>query len=338
MKLSASKIDAFVKNPPPGMAALMVYGPDTGLVHERCMALGKTVVKDLNDPFNVSVLKSDQIVEDPARLADEAAALSMMGGRRLVRVEEARDALAPTLKEYLKNPNLNTLVILEAGELTAKSPLRALCEKADNAAALPCYVDSEQDIARLAAAVLRENSYTIAPDALATFAAFVTGDRMQVRSALEKLMVYMGPIKSIAAPDVWACCGDAGEQSLDNLVFSVGDAKTDAAFRAYAYLAQEGLPSVSLVRALQNHFRRLHQARARHEAGESPDVILKTLSPPVFFKQEQAFRAQMQRWSLPVLQRALQRLTALEAQCKKTGMPDETLCRQALLALSRAAA
>ena len=39
--------------------------------------------------------------------------------------------------------------MIEAGDLRRNAPLRVVCERAKNAAALPCYADTERDLARL---------------------------------------------------------------------------------------------------------------------------------------------------------------------------------------------
>jgi DNA polymerase-3 subunit delta len=334
MKLQFRQIDGFVKSPPVNVRAILVYGPDSGLMRERAKTMGATVVKDINDPFNVSVIKADQLIEDPARLSAEANALSMMGGKRLVRVEDGRDAIAPMVREYLAAANPNTTVIIEAGELGPRSALRGLFEKAENAAPIPCYVENERDIAGFARTLLSEQGYTIAPDALAWLASAITGDRQRARSEIEKLMVYMGKNKQIGAADVQAACGDAGAQTTDDLVFAAAGSKPADALRAYNALVEEGLPAIAILRSLQRHFSRLHITRARMDSGEPAEVAMKSLAPPVFFKQEPLFRAQLTRWSLPALETVMQRLFALEAQCKQTGIPAETLCSQALLAIS----
>ena len=146
MKLAFRDIEPFVKKPDPAARVILVYGPDDGLMRERSKAIGGTVVEDLNDPFNVAALSADLLLEDPAKLNDEANAMSMMGGDRLIRIENATDKLTPLLKEYLEAPSAHSLIILEAGELGPRSSLRQLCEKAKNAAALPCYVEDERDL------------------------------------------------------------------------------------------------------------------------------------------------------------------------------------------------
>lgn len=333
MKLAWKQIEPFVKSPDPAARAILVYGPDDGLMRERAKTMGLTAVSDLNDPFNSVLLTADQILEDPARLPDEANAISMMGGKRLLRIDDARDAIAPLIKDYLKSPNENALLILMAGELGPKSPLRALFEKAENAAALPCYVEDERDMAGFVRRTLQESGFGISPDAASWLAAAVTGDRGRARSELEKIITYMGANKQITLDDARDCCGDAGERTLDDLAYGTGGGNAAVALRAFETLTAEGTPAVAILRALQNHFRRLHLARARYDAGDAPDAILKTLSPPVFFKQADSFRAQMQRWQLPALEKIMARLSSLEADCKKTAAPAETLCAQAILSI-----
>ncbi|MCF8496126.1 MAG: DNA polymerase III subunit delta [Alphaproteobacteria bacterium] len=335
MKLTYREIESFVKTPDKAARVILVYGPDNGLMKERAKTIGLSVVSDLSDPFNVAVLSSSILTDDPARLADEAGAISMMGGDRLIRVEDAAAKIAPLVKEYLANPNPHALIVLEAGELGPRSALRKLCESAKNAAAVPCYVEDERDVSRLIRAALQEAGLSTEPDAVAFLAAAIAGDRQRARSEMDKLVLYKGADRSaVTLADAQACCGSTGESSLDELTYAVAGRQPEAALRSYARLIEEGVNFVVILRALQNHFRRLHLTRAKVEAGESAVAAVKSLYPPIFFKQEAAFSGQVQGWSLRGLNKILERLADLEAQCKTTGMPVETLCGQVILGIS----
>ena len=100
MKISAGASDRFVAKPDPAVVAVLLYGPDRGLVQERAERLAKTVVETLDDPFRVVDLNASVLVSDPARLADEAAAQSLMGGRRVVRVRAAGNDLGLSAGVY----------------------------------------------------------------------------------------------------------------------------------------------------------------------------------------------------------------------------------------------
>ena len=121
MIVKSHEADRYVASPPKGLTLALVYGPDAGLVQERAEKLLKSVVPDLTDPFNVSDLNESTLLADPARLADEAAAISMMGGRRVVRVRGAGNALAELLESFaadqvIRIPGGAARVVSGAGE------------------------------------------------------------------------------------------------------------------------------------------------------------------------------------------------------------------------------
>ena len=96
----------------------------------------------------------------------------------------------------------------------------------------------------------------------------------------------------------------------------------------------EGVADVVILRTLQNHFRRLHYVGSLMQEGQNIDQAVKSLQPPLFFKVESAFKAQVNKWRGPKLNMVMTKLQELEAQTKTTGMPVQTLCAQAILSLS----
>ncbi|HEY1505396.1 MAG TPA: DNA polymerase III subunit delta, partial [Stellaceae bacterium] len=139
MKLPAARIAAFVKTPDAGMRAALVYGPDAGLVKERAEKIARAICPDLTDAFRVADLDPDGLPKDPARLNDEAASLSLMGGRRLVRVQDAGDGVGGLFDRFFKDPPPgDAFIVVSAGDLPPRSSLRRAFESAKTAAAIPC--------------------------------------------------------------------------------------------------------------------------------------------------------------------------------------------------------
>jgi DNA polymerase III subunit delta len=335
MKLAWKDIEPFVKKPDPKARVVLIYGPDDGLMRERAGSIGKSVVPDLTDPFNVTVMTADQVVDDPARLNDEARSMSLMGGARLIRIEGGADKITPVLKDYLADPSAENLVVIEAGELGPKSTLRALCEKNASAAAVPCYVDDERGVANLIRQMAGEYGYNVQSDAVQFLTANISGDRARIRNELDKLFLYVGNAsKNVTLDDARAACGEAGDQSIDDLIYAIGGGKTEAALTAYTKLLEEGVAVVTILRSMQNHFRRLHFVKSTMDEGSDVGTAMKALQPPIFFKQEDAFKSHLRKYSGGRLLAILQRLSQIEAQTKTTGAPVETLCSQAILSLA----
>ncbi len=330
-------IESFVKKPPAAAMAILVYGPDEGLIRERLDILTKGVVADIHDPFNVAEFSADVLGENPARLMDEAQSISMLGGRRVVRVHSAVDGIKKTVEGVLAALRTgDNLVLLAAGELGKNSELRKLFEKAENAAAIPCYVDDESKISTVIGDALRAAGYRISSDAVVYMAANVTGDRAVARSEVEKLITYMGPAnKNITLDDVIACVGNSADLSLDDLAKHVASGQFAAADRILDYVLSEGVAAVSVLRTLQNHFLRLHITKARIQKGDDTELAMKKLRPEVFWKVRDAFKSQLNGWSMSQMEQALALLSGVEAKCKQTANDPHTLCSRAILSLSQ---
>ena len=338
MKLQGAAIERFLARPDPAIRAVVIYGGDEGLVRERAARLGHSVVSDLNDPFRVALLTAEAIGADPSLLADEASAMSLMGGRRLIRIRDGSEKITRALTALLEAPAGDSLTVIEAGDLTSRSSLRKLAEGSAAAAALPCYVEDEAGLTRTLAAQISDAGKTIDPDAMRLLAGSLVGDRMLARGELDKLLIFMGDERAIDIADVQAAVVDTATLGMDETMRAALDGDFSALDRCLARLAGEGVSGVAVLRVAQNYFRRLHVIRARLDGGASLDRALSQLQPPVFYKARDTFAADVQRWPLGRIQAALDRLVEAEAQSKRTGANDTLLAADSLLAVARAAA
>ncbi len=335
MKIAPPNAEAFVRSPDPSLRAILVYGPDAGLVRERVAALVKAVAEDPADPFRVSELGAREIVEDPARLGDEAAALSLSGGRRAVRLRQADDDLAPHFKDFFATGRGEALVVVEAGDLPPRSALRKIFEGAGAGAAIACYRDDERSLAALIRETLGGFGLEVTPDALAYLGANLGGDRQLSRRELEKLALYKGARGArIELRDAQACVGDSAALSLEDLAFAVAGGEPAGAERALQRSLQEGGQPVRALGAVARHFQRLHLVRGLTGRGETLDGAIKGLRPPVFWKRAESFKAQATAWPPGALARALERLLEAEAACKQSGAVPETICARTLLKIT----
>ena len=346
MKVAPREVERLLSAPPPGLRAVLLHGPDNGLVRERARALVTSVAVDPKDPFRVADLTLAEIKSAPARLADEAAALSFTGGRRAVRVREGEDALMPAVKLLLAGAETDSLVVIEAGELSARSALRRLFEAERGLAALACYRDDARALPGVIKEALRAAGLTASADALAYLAAHLGGDRQVTRRELEKLVLYKdaapdavpdGAPRRLELEDAQACIGDTAEISLDDLVHDLGDGQIPAMERALARSLQEGANPVAVLRAVARHLQRLHLVAGLVSQGTALEAAMKRLRPPPFWKLAPRFRTQAQAWRPEVLRRALARVLEAERACKRSGAPAELLCGAALHAIARAA-
>jgi DNA polymerase III subunit delta len=337
MKLPAARIEAFLRRPDPEIHAVLFYGPDTGLVRERADAIARTVCPDLHDAFRVAEFSGAALTADPARLFDEASQISLMGGRRVVRVRDAGDALAPLLVRFLAAPPGDALVVLEGGDLPGRSSLRRAFDDAACCAAIGCYPDTARDLAGVVRESLAAHRVTASRDATDFLVEHLGNDRLVTRSELEKLTLYAGDGGRVELDDARAAIADAAALALDDVVLAAAEGDVAALDRALARVFQEGEAPVSVIRATLRHLQRLHLLAARVARGSSPDEAMRGARPPIFFKLQDSFRRQLRAWREPALRYQLDLLSDAEARMKTTGLPADTICRAALTSVARSA-
>ena len=337
MKITGQRVAGFLQRPDPRIGCVLVYGPDQGLARERADLLARGVVEDPRDPFLVVELSGAALRGDPARLADEAAALAFTGGRRVVRVRDATDGVTSVFKDFLTGSGDGALVVVEAGELGNRSSLRRLFEGADNAAALPCYADDARSLAGVIVETLERHGLNAPADVVAYLADNLGADRMMTRNELEKVALYKGGPGSLTLHDVMACVGDGAATSLDAVALAAASGDGPDLDRAMRRAFMEGISPVTVLRAAARHFLRLHLASGLVAQGRSMDQAMGALKPRVIFTIAERFRSQLRHWPAARLARALEILTEAELECKSTGRPAEVICGRALMRIAQAA-
>lgn len=334
MKIAPRDAERFVKRPPASLRVALVFGPDRGLVRERAEALARSVVPDAADPFRLAELAGERLARDPAALADEAAAIAFGGGRRVVRVRDADDAMAGALQALLARPEADALVVIEAAELGARSPLRVLAEKAADAAAIACYHDEGAGLGRVIDEALAAHGLDAEREARAELALVLGGDRLATRAEIAKLAAYVGERRTVTRADVEAAVGDAVEATLDDVAFAAAAGDPSRLERSLARAFAQGENEVAILRAAQRHIGLIHLIVARTEASGSRERALDGLRPPPHFRVRDALVAALARWDRRRLDRALDRLLDAEVAVKTTGNPQRVIVRRALLDLA----
>ena len=341
MKIPPARADRFCAAPQEDVRLVLIYGSNEGLVRARAEACVKAVAEDPNDPFRVTSLDPALLRDEPGRLADEAAALSLMGGRRAVRLRGATEAVVPAIRSCLALSATESLVVAEAGPLTPRSNLRRLCEQEASLAAIACYDESAADAAALIETLCAERKLTVAPETAAWLAERLGSDRRQIESGVEKIAVYLGDGESesgaLTMEVAEACVGDAAEASADAVARLALAGDREGLDRAMSRALYGGVQPITILRATARRLARLHLAVAALEGGASRADAMSGLKPPVFPRERNAFAQEMARWPSARAARALGLLTRAERDCKVAGGAPEAICWQALLRVARGA-
>jgi DNA polymerase-3 subunit delta len=335
--LKAHEVERFVNRPDATEGVFLVYGPDAGLVHEVALKLSRQFAGADAGSMNLVTLDGSDIDADPGRLAVEAGTTSLFGEKRVVRVRGAGKSLLIGLSGLLEDPG-GAAIILEAGNLAPRDPLRALVEGAQAGRALPCYPDSDETLLRLINETFAKAGIRAAPDVATTLRDSLGNDREITRRELEKLLLFAETSKVLTRNDVLTLCADNAALVLDEIVDAAGSghaARLDEALdRA---LAASVNPQQLLASALL-HFSALRRWRSEVDAGRSVRDVLEGARPRPHFSRKATLEQQLRLWSDEALAAACERLHLATADARKRYAVQETIASRALLAICMMAA
>jgi DNA polymerase-3 subunit delta len=316
---------------------VLLHGPDNGLVRERSRILVEAAAGTPPDPFRVSDMSANELRKDPALLMVEAAAVPLTRGTKVIRLRDVTDKDCHTLKAFLATRIVDALIVAEAGELRGKSVLKRLFEEAEDGASIACYQDTAQDIRPLIQDFCQQHHLEVTPRALDYLVQHLGLDRMITRRELEKLVTYMGELRSITEADAMAIVGDSASHSLNSFAVALADGQDRHLARTWTNLRLQGTTPVQALRTTLRHFQRLHYVVTSTALGQPSNTSMERLRPPIHFSVREAFQRQVRIWGADKLSRAMLILTEAETQCKQRGGIGEVVTSMAFLRIINAA-
>jgi DNA polymerase-3 subunit delta len=334
VKAGKANVARAVDQPNPDVRFYLFHGPDEA----QSRALGQRLIEGLG--ASKFIIAAAAVKSDPAVLADEASAMSLFGGKRVIWIEPAGDDIAAGLEALLEAPAPESPVVAIGGSLRKTSAVLKLAEASPAALAFAAFVPEGQEAVRMVIDVGRRFGVKVPPP-LAEFIAESCGnDQAIAGQELQKLALYVG-----ASPE--------SPKELDHdAVEAVGAALTEGDLPRLADLALAGgvaqladelarLPSaaeaIPIVRALQRRLLMLAPVRARMERGESADAVLTSATKSFFWKDKAIIAKLLRLWDADGLATVAERVGKLERSLMFSPAPEREALGEELLTIARAA-
>ena len=332
--LRGRDIDAYLAKPDTGRPIALLYGPDAGLVRERADALVARSVDDPNDPFSLVRIDGDELSAEPSRLVDEAMTVPLFGGRRALRVKAGSRNFASGVETLTQTPPVDCRVVIEAGELRPDAPLRKICERAKSAVAIACYPDTERDLARLIDDELRAANLRIAPDARATLAASLGGDRQASRNELRKLTLYAHGAREVTLDDVTAVISDASDLKIDPIVDGAFTGNPKLVETEFAKALAAGTYPGMILSAAQRHAASLHKASLAMDEGASAASAAESGFVRLHFSRKGHVETSLRNFSAARLRGVIDQLAVAALESRRQAPLAAAIAQRALMAIA----
>lgn len=336
MKATAGQIRQALQAPRPAIRLYLLHGPDEAGAQALAALLGQAI-----GPGAERIdLEGAALRADPARLADEAASMSLFGDARHVRVTSVGEESLPAFTALLEAETAGNPVVAIAPTVKSTAKIVKLALDSARALAFACYPPTAQDAERLAVTLAGEQGVRLAAGVATRLVEACSGDRAVLAREIEKLALFLD-----AAPDrpqeldhaaLDAVGADLGESETTAVVEALVDGRPDQLAEELARLAEAGTSPIPWLRQIARRLIALSEMRADIARGEPADAVMKRHR--VFFREEAATMRALQRWTPAMLTTALDRVRAAERAVMAPGNAGGVLAEEAVLGLARAVA
>lgn len=338
MKANRSQIEKALDAPSPDIRLFLLYGPDEA----GSAALAKRLERAMGPQAERIDLDGSTLRGDPARLADEAASLSMFGDRRWVRVSGAGEESVAAVEALLAAPQAGNPVLVVAGAIKGTSKLAKLGLANPAALAFASYAPDEREAGQIAIGQARDLGLRLGPDLARRIAEACGNDRALMAGEIEKLSLYLDaspdhPAEATAEAFA-ALSAETIEADVGPLVNAVLGGDVDGLHRELAMLHASATPLAAITRPLLGRAMLLGRIQAEFEECGSMERALESAGRAIFWKEKGAVNRQLRLWPADSIARLVHHLLEAERATRGSGGAGDVIVRHQLLTIARQAA
>jgi DNA polymerase-3 subunit delta len=335
VRAGKANIGRAVDQPSPDTRFYLFHGPDEAqsraLAGRLLEALGASKV----------VVSASSLKSDPAALVDEAGAMSLFGGKRVIWIEPAGKDIEEAVSALLEGPPPESPVVAIAGALSKASALLKMAEASPQAVAFAAYAPEGPDAERMVADIARRFGLKVNPPVAARLADAGGNDQAIVARELEKLALYLDASPHAPKELEHGAIDAVGAESAEGNFLRLADlalgGEMEELTEELARLPAGGSEAIPVVRSLQRRLLMLAPARARIERGERVDAVMASFGRALFFKEKSKVQRMLSKWSAADLATVADRAGRLERSLMFTAAPDREALGEELLAIARKA-
>jgi DNA polymerase-3 subunit delta len=333
MKLAGAEANRYLAKPDPTRAGLLIAGADAMRVAlKRAEAILALIGPAGEAEMRLTRIQAGELRKDAALLMDATRAASFFPGPRVAFVEDATDGLTATIEVALKDWRAgDAQIVVTAGDLKAKSTLRALFEKHLNAMAIVLY-DNPPTREEIESELGRAGLKQISPQAMTDLTTLARAlDPGDFRQTLEKIALYKYQDPTPLTPEeIHALAPATIEAEIDDLLAAVADQNATLIGPLMRRLEGQGILPVTLCIGALRHFRSLHIAASDRD-GLSSGIM----KARIFGPRKDAMQRQAGTWGMLKLEEAISLLLETDLTLRSTSRaPAMAVMERALIRLA----
>ena len=290
----------------------LIYGVNEGIKQDL---INNIYLKGFEgDIFNY---EEHEILNNIDQFISNLLTKSLFSNKKIIIISRATDKLYSLINDLLDREIVETKIIIKSSSLEKKSKLRNLFEKEDQLICTPVYEDDTRALNLVIQNFLKVNNLSLSQEIKNILIERSKGDRINLKNELSKLKNLSLSKNKISVEDVNKLSNLAENYS----VFELSDNYLAKNSKKVSNILNENNYSsedcILIIRTILNKSKRLLKIRNEIDKNTNIDQAISSYKPPIFWKEKDIVKKQVQSWSTNEVKRIIFKINDLEALVKK---------------------
>ena len=242
---------------------------------------------------------------------------SLFDDKKIIIISRGMEKLIDIIRDIIEKDPPEVKIIIKTQNLEKKSKMRTLFEKEKNLTCIPVYEDDARSLNPIIQDFLRKNGIKISQEIINILIERSKGDRKNLKIELSKIKSLAISKNKIELDDV---------QKLTNLaenysVFELSDNYLAKNSKKVSNILNENNYNsedcILILRTILNKSKRLLKIKNEMDKINNIDEALSVIKPPIFWKEKDIVKKQVQSWSTTEVKKMIYKINDLEMIIKK---------------------
>ena len=296
---------------------LLLYGDNKGQKDEFI----ETNFKFLKE--NIQKIDENELLKNENTYIESLLNKSFFEEEKLILINNATDKTLSFIELILEKKITDTKIILISGILETKNKLRKFFEKDESVLCIPFYPDDFRTLNLIASNFLKKIKISISSEALNLIIERAMGSRINLKNELKKIEMYLIDKKKIEISDIYKLTNQSDNYdsgTLVNNILAKNKKKVSLILNENNYQNDD---VIIILRTFLAKTKRILNILETHNSRGSLDQTINSFRPPIFWKEKEIVKKQIQNWSKSKIYKLIEEINELELTSKK--FPDMSL-------------
>ena len=289
---------------------ILLYGKNEGLKNQTIINL----LKNKNITFNY---EENDIINNDNLFFESIKSKSLFESEKVIIVKRVTDKIFKTIYEIIEKKFQDLLIILDAGNLEKKSKLRSLFEKDKKLICVPFYPDNDQTLSKVAYNFLKDKKISISSSNINLIVSKCFGEREKLINELQKIENFSKSGKKIDSENLSKLINLNENHSILELVdncLALNKKKVITILNENNFNNED---CIIITRSFLLKAKKLLTLLKTFEANNNLDLTISSAKPPIFWKEKEITKQQIQNWNSKKIKQLIFAITETELLIKK---------------------